>query len=173
MAHLVFITGGARSGKSSFAQKEAEKNAGGLLYVATAEIGDAEMAERVEKHRAARGERWQSLEEPLALAEKIPLAADNCSAILIDCLTLWLSNLLEAHGEDEERIRQEATALIDALAKIDASIYVVSNEVGSGIVPENRLARAFRDLAGQMNQQFAEAADDAWLVASGLPLKLK
>ena len=173
MGHLVYVTGGARSGKSSYAQKRAEEHEGALLYVATAEVRDAEMAERVEKHQLARGDRWQSLEEPIALAEKIPAATGNCSAILVDCLTLWLSNLLEVHGEDHEKITDAATGLLQALGGIDATIYIVSNEVGSGIVPENRLARVFRDLAGQVNQQFAEAADEAWLVVSGMPLKLK
>lgn len=173
MAKIVFVTGGARSGKSSFAQKQAEQHPGTLLYVATAEIRDAEMAERVEKHQIVRGERWFSLEEPVAIADKIPAAATGVSAILVDCLTLWLSNLLEKFGEDESRIRQETERLIDALATIEATVYLVSNELGSGIVPENRLARIFRDLAGQLNQEIAAAADEAWLVVSGLPLKLK
>lgn len=173
MAHIVYITGGARSGKSAFAQQRAEEHIGPLLYVATAEVRDAEMAVRVEKHQQVRGERWLSLEEPVALAEKITAAATDVAAVLIDCLTLWLSNLLEKYGEDEEVIQHESAKLIAALAKIDATVYIVSNEVGSGIVPENRLARSFRDLAGLLNQQVAAAADEAWLVASGLPLKLK
>ena len=144
-----------------------------MLYVATAEIRDQEMAARVKKHQQVRGERWHSLEEPVALAERIPLVASSCSAILIDCLTLWLSNLLEKFGDDEVSIQQEAETLIRSLNRLDATIYIVSNEVGSGIVPENRLARAFRDLAGLINQQFAAAADEAWLVVSGLPLQLK
>lgn len=173
MARVVYITGGARSGKSSFAQKRAETHAGNLLYVATAGIRDAEMAERVEKHRLARGERWQLLEEPLVLARKLPSAAEGCSAVLVDCLTLWLSNLVEEFGEEEEAVFHEADRLLEALRRIDAVIYVVSNEVGSGIVPENRLARRFRDMAGELNRKFADAADEAWLTVSGLPLQLK
>ncbi len=173
MARIVYITGGCRSGKSAFAQKQAEKHSGSLLYVATAEVRDAEMADRVDKHQIARGERWQCLEEPVVLSEKIPPAVGDCSAVLIDCLTLWLSNLLEKYGEDDAKILQEAEALIESLRHLDTTIYIVSNEVGSGIVPENYLARRFRDLAGLLNQTFAEAADEAWLVASGLPLKLK
>ena len=172
MGRIVYITGGSRSGKSDYAQKLAERHEGQLLYVATAEVRDAEMADRVAKHRLARGERWQSLEEPIALAEKVS-TAETCSALLIDCLTLWLSNLLERHGEDDAVIEEAAAALIAALRGLDATTYVVSNEVGSGIVPENRLARRFRDLAGRLNQIFAEAADEAWVVVSGLPLKLK
>ena len=173
MARIVYITGGARSGKSSYAQKRAEEHDGSLLYVATAEVRDDEMADRVEKHQLARGDRWQSLEEPVALAEKVPAAAGNCSAVLVDCLTLWLSNLLEIHGEDHGKTTEVAAELLRALGELNGTIYIVSNEVGSGIVPENRLARVFRDLAGQVNQQFAEAADEAWLVVSGMPLKLK
>ena len=173
MARIVYITGGARSGKSTFAQKQAERHEGTLLYVATAEVRDAEMAARIEKHQIARGERWQCLEEPLVLAEKIPAAASNVSAVMIDCLTLWLSNLMETYGENEDVIRQEAETLLAALAAIEATVYIVSNEVGSGIVPENRLARSFRDLAGLLNQQVAAAADEAWVVVSGLPLQLK
>ena len=173
MAHLVYITGGCRSGKSATAQRLAEQHAGQLLYVATAEVRDAEMAERIKQHQQVRGVRWLVLEEPVDLASKIPAAAVSCSAILIDCLTLWLSNLLERHGEDDAVIERDAEALIMALKSLDASVYIVSNEVGSGIVPENPLARRFRDFAGKMNQLFAEAADEAWLVVSGLPLKLK
>lgn len=173
MARIVYITGGSRSGKSAFAQQQAEQHEGKLLYVATAEVRDAEMATRVEKHQQVRGKRWQSLEEPVALANKIPAAATDVSAVMIDCLTLWLSNLLEKFGENEDEIRQEAEELLAALATIEATIYIVSNEVGSGIVPENRLARSFRDLAGLLNQQVAAAADEAWMVVSGLPLRLK
>jgi len=173
MGRIVYITGGSRSGKSAYAQNLAERHAGTLLYVATAEVRDDEMADRVAKHRSARGARWQSLEEPVALAEKMPAEAAACSAILIDCLTLWLSNLLERHDDDDALFEGKTAALITVLRELDTTTYVVSNEVGSGIVPENRLARRFRDLAGRMNQQFAEAADEAWVVVSGLPLKLK
>ncbi len=172
MARIVYVSGGARSGKSGYAQKRAEEHAGALLYVATAEVRDAEMAERVDRHRLARDARWRSLEEPLDLAGKIPPAAGGCEAILVDCLTLWLSNLLERTGDGLE-ITDEANRLIAALRQLDAAVYIVSNEVGSGIVPENRLARCFRDLAGLLNQQFAAAADEAWMVVSGLPLRLK
>ncbi|PLX98136.1 MAG: bifunctional adenosylcobinamide kinase/adenosylcobinamide-phosphate guanylyltransferase [Desulfuromonas sp.] len=173
MGRIVYITGGSRSGKSSYAQKLAEEHVGDLLYVATAEVRDDEMAVRVGRHQAERGERWQVLEEPLQLAEAIPPAAGEAAAILIDCLTLWLSNQLEEYGDKELKIYHEATTLIEALRQLNATTYIVSNELGSGIVPENRVARTFRDLAGLLNQKIAEAADEAWLVVSGLPLKLK
>jgi len=173
MGRVVYITGGARSGKSAFAQTQAEACPGRLLYLATAGVQDAEMAERVEKHRQTRGERWETLEEPLALAERLPPAAAGVGAVLFDCVTLWLSNLLLQHGEDEAAIRAAVERLIDLLPALPAPLFIVSNELGSGIVPANRLARQFRDLAGEVNQRLATAADEAWLVVSGLPLRLK
>ncbi len=173
MGQLIFITGGARSGKSRFAQRQAESRPGALLYVATAAVGDAEMAERVARHRAERGERWQTLEEPLQLAERLPQVAAGKGAVLLDCVTLWLTNLLFHHGERPEPVLAEVEKFLDAVRQLDSPLYLVSNEVGSGIVPDNRLARVFRDLAGEANQLLAAAADEAWLVTAGLPLRLK
>ncbi|MFA5515736.1 MAG: bifunctional adenosylcobinamide kinase/adenosylcobinamide-phosphate guanylyltransferase [Desulfuromonadales bacterium] len=173
MGKLVFVTGGARSGKSRYAQKLAESCPGPLLYVATAGIGDSEMADRVRRHRQERGERWRTLEEPLALAEKLPPAATGQGAMLLDCATLWLSNLLFQHREDVGRVLAEVENLLAVVPVLDAPLFLVSNEVGGGIVPENRLARLFRDVSGEANQKFAAAADEAWLVVAGLPLRLK
>ena len=131
------------------------------------------MAERVARHRAARGERWRTLEEPLDLAGRLPAAAAGTGAVLVDCLTLWLSNLLFHHHEDVDRTLAAAERFLAALPAIGAPVFLVSNEVGGGIVPENRLARLFRDLAGETNQRLAAAADEAWLVVAGLPLRLK
>lgn len=173
MGRLVFVTGGVRSGKSRFAQSLAEAHSGELLYVATAEIRDAEMGERIARHRAARGPRWRTLEEPLALADRLPAVAAGAGAVLVDCLTLWLSNLLLLRGEDPARVMAEVERLAAALPEVSSTVILVTNEVGSGIVPENRLARIFRDLAGEANQRLAAAADEAWLVVAGLPVKLK
>jgi adenosylcobinamide kinase/adenosylcobinamide-phosphate guanylyltransferase len=176
MARVTYITGGARSGKSAFAQSLAERCEGSLLYVATAGIGDAEMAERVRRHRAARaarGARWETLEEPLALADRLPPVATGKGGVLLDCVTLWLSNLLFHQAEGESEVWPEVERFIALLPSLAAPLFIVSNEVGSGIVPENRLAREFRDLAGEVNQRLAVAADEAWLVVSGLPLRLK
>ena len=173
MAELIFITGGTRSGKSGYAQRRAEAHPGALLYVATAAAGDAEMAERIVRHRAAREQRWETLEEPLALAERLPAATTGKGAVLVDCVTLWLSNLYFQHREEPAPVLAAVAALIDALPRIAAPVYLVSNELGSGVVPENRLARRFRDLAGETNQLLAAAADEAWLVVAGLPLRLK
>lgn len=173
MAQVTFITGGTRSGKSAFAQSLAERCEGPLLYVATAGIGDNEMAERVRRHRTARGARWDTLEEPLALADQLPPAAAGKGAILLDCVTLWLCNLLFHHDECESGVWPEVDRFIAFLPSLSAPLFLVSNEVGSGIVPDNRLSRQFRDLAGEVNQRLAAAADEAWLVVSGLPLRLK
>lgn len=173
MADLIFITGGTRSGKSAFAQRRAEAHPGPLLYVATAAPADAEMAERIARHQAARGDRWTTLEEPLALPERLPTAATGKAAVLVDCLTLWLTNLFFAAAEDSGAVLAAVDRLVLALPGLSAPLYLVSNEVGSGIVPENALARSFRDLAGESNQRLAAAATEAWLVTCGLPLRLK
>ncbi len=173
MGRLVYISGGARSGKSAYAQRLVEACPNDLLYVATAGIHDAEMKARVLKHRADRGERWSTLEEPLDLVGCLPQAAADKGAILLDCITLWVTNLLFAHGEQSDPVLAEIDRFIAILPQIGAPLFVVSNEVGFGIVPENRLARQFRDLAGTVNQRLAAAADEAWLVVSGLPVRLK
>lgn len=173
MARFVFITGGARSGKSAFAQRLAEECDGPLLYVATAGVHDAEMAERVEKHRAARGDRWSLLEEPLDLAGRLPDSASGHGGILLDCVTLWVTNLYFHHGEDAEKVLKEIGRFAALMHSIEVPLFLVSNEIGMGVVPENRLARAFRDLAGEANQILAAVANEAWLVASGLPVRLK
>ena len=169
---VVFVTGGARSGKSRFALSRAEGWEGRLLYIATAEVRDGEMRERVELHRQDRGPRWDTLEEPLDMARALRGAGGYGGAVL-DCLTLWVSNLLEAHGEDENRIHEAVGALLEALELFEGRLCVVTNEVGSGIVPENPLARRFRDLAGRLNQETAARATEAFLVVSGLPVRLK
>lgn len=173
MARVVFITGGARSGKSAFAQKRAEAHEGRLLYVATADIGDAEMADRIERHQQARGPRWDTLEERLELAAKLPEPARGRAAVLLDCVTLWVSNLFFEYDEKREPVFRAVREFIAAWPQIEATLYLVSNELGAGIVPENRLARDFRDLSGEVNQRLADAADEAWLVTAGLPLQLK
>lgn len=170
---LVLVTGGARSGKSSFARERLEQQPGRLLFVATAEPRDAEMEQRVERHRQERGARWQTIEEPLALADKLPAAAQGGSGVLVDCITLWLSNLYFAHHQQSEPVLAEVDRLISCCRVIAQPVYLVTNELGCGIVPENRLAREFRDLAGFANQRLAAAADHAYLLAAGLPLQLK
>ena len=174
-AGLLFVTGGAKSGKTRRALEFAEATeppAGKLLYVATAEVRDSEMDRRVAAHKAERGPRWATLEEPLDLAGAVSGAEDYC-ALMIDCLTLWCSNLLEAHGDDEAAIEARVDAFIEALSKRQTKVVVVTNEVGLGIVPANALARRFRDLAGAVNQRVCAIADEAVMVVSGRLLRLE
>lgn len=162
------VLGGARSGKTRHALACAEALGPDRVMIATAEAGDAEMAERIARHRAERGPGWRTIEAPLDLADALA-AAGPADAILIDCLTLWLSNLMLA-GRDPEA---ETATLIGALAKAPAPVILVSNEVGMGLVPETPLGRSFRDAQGRLNQRIAAAAAAADFVAAGLPLALK
>lgn len=165
---LILYIGGARSGKSRLAEARALSLSAAPVYVATAQAGDGEMAERIALHRVARGAGWSVVEEPLDLVGALT-ASDGGPARLVDCLTLWLSNLMEA----EREIGAETAALIDTLARQDAPVVLVTNEVGQGIVPDNALARAYRDAAGRLNQAVAEVADEVVLATAGLGLKLK
>ena len=177
MAHTIFITGGARSGKSAYAEQLALGFGAPLGYLATARAWDREMDDRIARHRQRRGESWHTIEEPLALARALGDHDGQFRAILVDCLTLWLTNLLlqeEEPGEGaEERILAEVKLLEETLAAMTTPVIVVSNEVGLGIVPDNKLGRLFRDIAGRANQILAAAAHEAWMVVSGIPLRLK
>ncbi len=167
---IVFITGGARSGKSSFALKEAEKIKGKKAYIATAEVLDEEMSKRIEKHKLDRGKEWTAFEEPVKIAELISKIEGEYDVIILDCLTLWLSNVIHTDLE----LESETKKIINALYGLKHStIYIVSNEVGMGIVPENKLARQFRDLAGMLNQKIAGVADEVYILVSGIPLQVK
>jgi adenosylcobinamide kinase/adenosylcobinamide-phosphate guanylyltransferase len=163
------ILGGARSGKSRYAERLVEHAAKCGTYLATAEAGDAEMAERIAAHRARRGPFWRTVETPLALASAIAVHAEPERPILADCLTLWLSNLLLAGKQADEA----AGALCGALRRAAGTVVLVSNEVGMGLVPETLLGRTFRDAAGRLNQEVAALADRVVFVAAGLPLVLK
>jgi len=172
MGKIVFITGGARSGKSRLAESLTEGFGTPLCYIATGEARDEEMAVRIAAHRARRGNGWQTVEEPIRLMEALKATEGRFQAVLVDCVTLWLTNLLLSH-EDADRALAEARALAALLPELTIPIVLVSNEVGMGIVPENALARSFRDLAGKANQTLAAAADEVYVTISGIPLKLK
>jgi len=161
------VLGGARSGKSRYAESLIAVLAPPWTYVATAEPGDAEMAERIAAHRSRRGANWQTIEAPRDLAA----ALETCrtTPVLVDCLTLWLSNLMLA----DAAIDTEIAALEQALAARQAPVVLVANEVGSGIVPDYPLGRRFRDLQGILNQRIAARADRVVLMVAGLPLALK
>lgn len=167
MSRITFVLGGARSGKSRHAEALAEKHKGAKTYIATAEAIDTEMRERIATHRSRRGGEWMTREAPLDLVAA--LAAAKTGFILIDCITVWIGNLMH-HGRD---VRAEVAKLCEALKNTRARVVVVSNEVGLSIVPENALARAFRDEQGFANQRLAEIADEAVFIAAGLPVSLK
>jgi adenosyl cobinamide kinase/adenosyl cobinamide phosphate guanylyltransferase len=171
-ARLVLVTGGARSGKSRFAEQRLDQLAPGgpWRYVATAEALDDEMRARIAHHRARRGEAWRTVEDPRALAAA--LAVPDAAGVLVDCVTIWLSNLL-LDGADDDALLAAADEAAAAARAAACPIVFVTNEVGAGIVPENALARRFRDVAGWVNQRLAAAADEVFLVAAGLPLKLR
>ena len=177
LAQIIFITGGARSGKSGFAEKLASEFGEPLGYLATAQILDDEMEERVRRHRERRGEEWHAIEEPLHLSQALERCDGKYNVVLVDCVTLWISNLLFAYGEAgrdcEERIQEDVQRLKSTLHGMVTPVILVSNEVGHGIVPDNRLARQFRDIAGITNQLLATAADEVHVLISGIPLKLK
>lgn len=163
------VLGGARSGKSRHAEALVENAAPAALYLATATPGDAEMAARIAHHRARRGARWTTIEEPFELVACLRREARAERPILVDCLTLWLSNLLLA-GRDVEAASRN---LAEALPTLAGPVVLVANEVGLGIVPDNALARAFRDHAGRLNQMVAAAAERVVFIAAGLPLVMK
>ncbi|WP_328274504.1 bifunctional adenosylcobinamide kinase/adenosylcobinamide-phosphate guanylyltransferase [Sphingobium sp.] len=167
-SHLL-VLGGARSGKSRFAQGRAEALTGKLVYLATGQAFDEEMRERIALHRADRGPRWSTVEAPLDLAETITACSTPKTVVLVDCLTLWASNLMLA-----ERDAAAATeGLIHAVSAARGPVILVANEVGLGIVPDNALARRFRDVAGRINQVMAAATDEVVMMFAGLPLALK
>lgn len=163
------VLGGARSGKSAFAEARAEDSGLGKVYLATGRAFDGEMHERIAIHKKRRGVGWTTIEEPLELAAALAEAATPGTIVLVDCLTLWLTNLMMA----ERDIDAAVDGLLRTLTGASAPIVLVSNEVGLGIVPENRMARDFRDHAGRLHQQIAAQADEVYFVAAGLPLKMK
>lgn len=165
----VLVLGGARSGKSGFAQAQTQTLALRPVLIATGEALDAEMAQRIARHRADRDARWRVVEEPLDLADALAREATADAVVVVDCLTLWLSNLMHA-GRDPA---VEGERLAAALAQAAGEVFLVSNEVGLGLVPDNALGRAFRDAQGWLNQRLAQACGRVVFVAAGLPLVLK
>ncbi|MGJ5177692.1 bifunctional adenosylcobinamide kinase/adenosylcobinamide-phosphate guanylyltransferase [Bradyrhizobium oligotrophicum] len=169
LPRLTLVLGGARSGKSRQAEARVTAQSPPWIYVATAQAFDDEMTGRIAQHKARRADGWQTLEAPLDLAALVRAQADSTTPMLIDCLTLWLSNVMLA----ELNVSAACADLLDALTAARGPIVTVSNEVGLGIVPDNALARAFRDAQGRLNQDVAALADRVILMAAGLPLTLK
>lgn len=174
---MILVTGGTRSGKSTLAERLAADFGGRVLYVATAEPGDDEMRLRIERHQAGRPPEWGTLTAPRDVVERLREVEGQWDTILFDCLTLYTTNLLlekEAESPDPEVVlAYDMQGLADYLAERWPRSVVVTNEVGSGIVPAHRLSRLFRDLQGRVNQVFARKADEVYLCVSGIPLKIK
>jgi len=169
LPRLTLVLGGARSGKSRYAEALVTACPPPWTYVATAQAFDAEMAARIAQHKARRADGWTTVETTLDLADVVTAQRSSGAPVLIDCLTLWLSNVMLGDRDVDVACRE----LVAILAKAKGPIVAVSNEVGFGIVPDNALARAFRDAQGRLNQEVAACADSAVLMAAGLPLKLK
>lgn len=167
------ILGGARSGKSALAEQRARDSGMAVCYLATATAGDGEMSARIEHHRARRPSHWQTLEEPLALAAALQREAAADRLLLVDCLTLWLSNLLGDVPVDEARFEAERKALLDCLPVLPGRVILVSNEVGLGIVPMGALSRRFCDEAGRLHQALAQICGRVSFVTAGLSMELK
>jgi adenosylcobinamide kinase/adenosylcobinamide-phosphate guanylyltransferase len=173
MTRIILFTGGARSGKSSRAEQYAQRLERPVTYLATAEAGDDEMHARIAHHRQSRPADWATVEEPLAVAAALERIAPG-TVVLLDCLSLLVTNLMLAHEADPEPvIEQELTTILANTRQRELSLIVVTNEVGLGVVPEYPLSRAFRDLLGRANQRVAAAADEVYLAVCGIPVELK
>ena len=176
---LIFITGGARSGKSNFAEKMALSLGKPVAYLATGQPLDKEMADRIKKHKSRRSTEWETYEEPIEVSELVSSLGGEKEVILIDCLTLLVSNLLlreknkARNPQGEEKILLEIEKLTEISYQAPAQIIIVSNEVGMGLVPDNPLGRVYRDILGRANSIIANKADEVFMMISGIPLKIK
>ncbi len=183
MAKIILITGGARSGKSKFAQELAIKSGEPVLFVATAEAGDEEMRERIEEHKKARPATWETLEVATHVGSQITQKAGRVKTVVVDCITLLVNNIFlkycqpDGEGIDAARVEKEIMAEIAELAgcigQVPASFIIVTNEVGLGIVPANKMGRLYRDFLGRANQVLTKRADEVYLMVSGIPLPIK
>ena len=169
----LLVLGGARSGKSSFALDLCNSMEGNRFFIATAQAFDDEMEDRIRRHREDRGNEWQTIEDHLEISKRIRENDNRDTIILVDCLTLWLSNLYMKYEPDNDMVYKKIDELVAGLSDIKGRVVLVSNEVGMGIVPENKLARLYRDSAGAMNSKIAEKAEKVVITFSGLPMILK
>ncbi len=178
MSKIILITGGARSGKSRFAEELARKSGKSVAYLATAEALDQEMTERIAKHKSQRPSHWLTLEEPIQIDRSIAALNGNADLILLDCLTLWVSNLIHQKPdycaqEVEQAGRNLIIQSMQTVRKNNKTLIFVSNEVGMGIIPDNPLNRVFSDMTGRINQIVSAEADEVYFMVSGIPLKVK
>ena len=172
----ILILGGARSGKSQFAQKLAAEFSNRVLFVATGEAGDEDMHSRIEEHKKSRPRTWHTLEAPVKIGERIPEQIGNADVVIIDCITMLISNLLVGEEDDkykEKQVTTEIDQLIKCMDKLEVTFILVSNEVGLGLVPESRLGRFYRDLLGRANQLLAQHADEVYIMMAGIPVEVK
>jgi adenosylcobinamide kinase/adenosylcobinamide-phosphate guanylyltransferase len=172
----ILITGGARAGKSSYAQKLAAASGGRVLFVATAEAKDEDMLLRIEKHRKSRPVNWDTLESPSEVGKAIDGKAGEYPVIVIDCITMLVSNVMLAAKDEtaaESEVIKEINSLINTMQEKSSAFILVSNEVGLGIVPDNEMSRTYRDLLGRVNQLLAQHADEVYLLVAGIPVKIK
>lgn len=163
------VLGGAKSGKSAFAENLCDTFTGQKIYLATGQAGDDEMSTRIKAHQAHRDTSWQTIEAPLDIVTALEAHNNPQTIILLDCLTLWISNLMMAEHDFDTAL----TELLGQIKTTQANLVIVSNEVGQGIVPDNKLSRLFRDQAGRAHQKIADLCDDVYFVTAGLPQKLK
>ncbi|MBO6816106.1 MAG: bifunctional adenosylcobinamide kinase/adenosylcobinamide-phosphate guanylyltransferase [Rhizobiaceae bacterium] len=168
-SETTFILGGARSGKSRFAEQSVVKSGLKPVYIATGRAFDDSMVDRIHHHRDRRGDEWTTVEEPLALVDALRQSSFPGSMILVDCLTLWITNLMMAEAD----VIKECAGLIEFLGGTQVPVVLVSNETGQGVIPDNAMAREFTDLAGSVHQEVAAACDHVYLVTAGIPQKLK
>ncbi|WP_319478884.1 bifunctional adenosylcobinamide kinase/adenosylcobinamide-phosphate guanylyltransferase [uncultured Draconibacterium sp.] len=169
MAQITFTTGGQRSGKSSFAQKRAEESSDEPVYLATARIWDEDFHKRVKRHQSDRGDQWQTIEEEIEIS-KHDLAGKT---VMLDCITLWLTNIFYQNKNNVDASLELAKREWDKFIKQEMKLFVVSNELGMGVHPENEIARKFADLQGWMNQYIAKSANEVFLMVSGIPVQVK
>ncbi|MXQ09044.1 bifunctional adenosylcobinamide kinase/adenosylcobinamide-phosphate guanylyltransferase [Alphaproteobacteria bacterium GH1-50] len=168
MGKSILVTGGANSGKSALAERLTLGRGASPVYIATSQAHDDEMRAKIARHRASRGPGWTTIEAPTDIVTALR-DSDGAAPRLVDCLTMWLTNLMLSKADWQA----EADALTDLIPTLESPVVFVTNEVGAGIVPENRLARQFRSAAGQLNQQVAACCDEVWLSVSGCPLRIK
>jgi adenosylcobinamide kinase/adenosylcobinamide-phosphate guanylyltransferase len=166
---IMLVLGGQRSGKSAFAENLVQRSGTEALYVATATAGDDEMTARIRAHQTRRGAAWRNIEEPLDLTAVLRRQANARTSVLVDCLTLWLSNVIAA----ERHVGRESEALVEVLSQVDGAVVLVSGEVGLGVIPDNRLGRSYADALGTLNQRIAAIAGRVVLVVAGQPIILK
>lgn len=179
----ILITGGARSGKSRYAQELALRSGKPVLFVATATAGDEEMQRRIEEHRRARPASWSTLEVTTHIGSQISQKIGTAQVVIVDCITLLVSNIMGQHVDQsseqidapliEEKVNREISELVGCIHRVDASFIMVTNEVGTGLVPASQMGRLYRDLLGRANQLLAQQADEVYLMVAGLPLRLK